>query len=121
VLRENVGKISEIAEKTHIDENDAKDLLRRMELLDIVSFYEIDGEEYAILKSDVTFKVFFPEYLVDKLQRRVMEGEIPREVAKRHLELLGEMYMRLHGIRIAPTAPIRRVRELFRELGLGSE
>nr|MDO8045925.1 hypothetical protein [Candidatus Baldrarchaeota archaeon] len=121
VLRENVGKISEIAEKTHIDENDAKDLLRRMELLDVISFYEVDGEEYAILKSDVTFKVFFPEYLVDKLQRRVMEGEIPREVAKRHLELLGEMYMRLHGIRITPTAPIRRVRELFRELGLGSE
>ncbi len=121
VLRENVGKISEIAEKTHIDENDAKDLLRRMELLDVVSFYEIDGEEYVILKSDVTFKVFFPEYLVDKLQRRVMEGEIPREVAKRHLELLGEIYMRLHGIRITPTAPIRRVRELFRELGLGSE
>lgn len=121
VLRENVDKISEIAEKAHIDENDAKDLLRRMELLDVISFYDVDGEEYAILKSDVTFKVFFPEYLVDKLQRRVMEGEIPREVAKRHLELLGEMYMRLHGIRITPTAPIRRVRELFRELGLGSE
>jgi len=121
VLRENVGKISEIAEKAHIDENDAKDLLRRMELLDVISFYEVDGEEYAILKSDVTFKVFFPEYLVDKLQRRVMEGEIPREVAKRHLELLGEMYMRLHGIRITPTASVRRVRELFRELGLGSE
>ena len=121
VLRENVGKIGEIAEKAHIDENDAKDLLRRMELLDVISFYDVDGEEYAILKSDVTFKVFFPEYLVDKLQRRVMEGEIPREVAKRHLELLGEMYMRLHGIRIAPTASIRRVRELFRELGLGSE
>jgi len=121
VLRENVGKIGEIAEKAHIDENDAKDLLRRMELLDVISFYDVDGEEYAILKSDVTFKVFFPEYLVDKLQRRVMEGEIPREVAKRHLELLGEMYMRLHGIRITPTASIRRVRELFRELGLGSE
>jgi len=121
VLRENAGKISEIAEKTHIDENDAKDLLRRMELLDVISFYDVDGEEYAILKSDVTFKVFFPEYLVDKLQRRVMEGEIPREVAKRHLELLGEMYMRLHGIRITPTASVRRVRELFRELGLGSE
>jgi len=121
VLRENVGKISEIAERTHIDENDAKDLLRRMELLDVISFYDVDGEEYAILKSDVTFKVFFPEYLVDKLQRRVMEGEIPREVAKRHLELLGEMYMRLHGIRITPTASVRRVRELFRELGLGSE
>jgi len=121
VLRENIGKTSEIAEKAHIDENDAKDLLRRMELLDVVSFYEVNGEEYAILKSDVTFKVFFPEYLVDKLQRRVMEGEIPREVARRHLELLGEMYMRLHGIRIAPTASVRRVRELFRELGLGSE
>ena len=120
-LRENVGKISEIAEKAHIDENDAKDLLRRMELLDVISFYDVEGEEYAILKSDVTFKVFFPEYLVDKLQRKVMEGEIPREVAKRHLELLGDMYMRLHGIRITPTASIRRVRELFRELGLGSE
>jgi len=120
-LRENVGKIGEIAEKAHIDENDAKDLLRRMELLDVISFYDVEGEEYAILKSDVTFKVFFPEYLVDKLQRKVMEGEIPREVAKRHLELLGDMYMRLHGIRITPTASIRRVRELFRELGLGSE
>lgn len=120
-LRENIGKTIEIAEKAHIDENDAKDLLRRMELLDVVSFYEANGEEYAILKSDVTFKVFFPEYLVDKLQRKVMGGEIPREVAKRHLELLGEMYMRLHGIRITPTAPVRKVRELFRELGLGSE
>jgi len=121
VLRENVGKVDELAEKAHIDENDAKDLLRRMELLDVISFYEVDGEEYVTLKSDVTFKVFFPEYLVDKLQRRVIEGEIPRDVAKRHLELLGEMYMRLHGIRITPTASIRRIRELFKEIGLESE
>jgi len=119
VLRENVGKVDELAEKAHIDENDARDLLRRMELLDVISFYEVNGEEYVTLKSDVTFKVFFPEYLVDKLQRKVIEGEIPRDVARRHLELLGEMYMRLHGIRITPT--VRRVRELFRELGLGSE
>ena len=121
VLRENVGKVDELAEKAHIDENDAKDLLRRMELLDVISFYEVDGEEYVTLKSDVTFKVFFPEYLVDKLQRRVIEGEIPRDVARRHLELLGEMYMRLHGIRITPTASIRRIRELFKEIGLESE
>jgi len=121
VLRENVGKVDELAEKAHIDENDARDLLRRMELLDVISFYEVNGEEYVTLKSDVTFKVFFPEYLVDKLQRKVIEGEIPRDVARRHLELLGEMYMRLHGIRITPTASVRRVRELFRELGLGSE
>jgi len=121
VLRENVGKVDELAEKAHIDENDARDLLRRMELLDVISFYEVDGEEYVTLKSDVTFKVFFPEYLVDKLQRRVIEGEIPRDVARRHLELLGEMYMRLHGIRITPTASIRRIRELFKEIGLESE
>ena len=121
VLRENVGKVDELAEKAHIDENDARDLLRRMELLDVISFYEVDGEEYVTLKSDVTFKVFFPEYLVDKLQRRVIEGEIPRDVARRHLELLGEMYMRLHGIRITPTASVRRIRELFRELGLEGE
>ena len=121
VLRENVGKVDELAEKAHIDENDARDLLRRMELLDVISFYEVDGEEYVTLKSDVTFKVFFPEYLVDKLQRRVIEGEIPRDVARRHLELLGEMYMRLHGIRITPTASVRRIRELFKEIGLESE
>lgn len=122
-LRENVGTVSEIAEKADIEENDANDLLKRMELLDIVSFYNVNEEEeqYVLLKSDITFKVFFPEYLVDKLQKKVLEGEIPRDVARRHLELLGEIYMRLHGIRIAPTASIRRIRELFREVGLGSE
>lgn len=48
---------------------------------------------WIILKSDIVFPQFFPEYMVDVIRRRWKEGTIQKEIALKHLEILRAQYI----------------------------
>jgi hypothetical protein len=47
---------------------------------------------WILLKTDIVFPTFFPEYLVDSIRRRWMEKDIVQNIAVKHLELLKSVY-----------------------------
>jgi hypothetical protein len=53
------------------------------------------GDPFVMLLSDIHFESFFPEFLVLRLEERLAQKDIHPDIAKRHLELLAEHYMRM--------------------------
>jgi hypothetical protein len=56
---------------------------------------EGSADPLMMLHSDIHFESFFPEFLVLRIQERLTAKDIHPDVAKRHLELLSETYMRM--------------------------
>ncbi|MFX1475048.1 MAG: hypothetical protein ACFFCO_06215 [Promethearchaeota archaeon] len=52
-------------------------------------------DPFVMLLSDIHFESFFPEFLVLRLEERLAQKDIHPDIAKRHLELLAEHYMRM--------------------------
>ena len=48
---------------------------------------------WLMLKSDIIFPSFFPDYMIDVIRRRWKEGTIAKEIAIQHLELLRAAYI----------------------------
>nr|MDO8116792.1 hypothetical protein [Candidatus Sigynarchaeota archaeon] len=69
-------------------------LLKLLEKNDIIKIYKKSGgKKFIVLKSDIQFHLFFPEYLVDKIRQAWREGSIDKHVAIKHLTMLRDEYM----------------------------
>lgn len=53
---------------------------------------DIKKEEWVLLLTDINIKLFFPEYLIEKIRNSFNQRKIKEEVAVKHLELLEKAY-----------------------------
>jgi hypothetical protein len=100
-LRRKIVRKSElkgIVEK----ESSLDNVIRRLDQSQVVILMGDDTVEVkegddtiVLLLSDVHFEAFFPEHLVLRIQERLEAKDIHPDIAKRHLELLSETYMRM--------------------------
>ncbi len=97
-------KIAHKSELTGVVEKEASldNVLRRLEQSQIITKMGENSIEVStnddpliMLIADVHFESFFPEFLVLRIQERLTAKDIHPDIAKRHLELLSEMYMRM--------------------------
>jgi hypothetical protein len=97
-------KIAHKSELTGVVEKEASldNVLRRLEQAEVTTKMGGDSIEVSaqddpliMLTADVHFESFFPEFLVLRLQERLEAKDIHPDIAKRHLELLSETYMRM--------------------------
>jgi len=78
-------------------------LLKLLEKSDIVKIYKKAGgnKKILVLKSDIQFQFFFPEYLVDNIRKAWRENIIDKGIALKHLTMLRDEYlenfMKLNG------------------------
>ncbi|MFW9831868.1 MAG: hypothetical protein ACFFD8_08835, partial [Candidatus Thorarchaeota archaeon] len=100
-LRRKIAKKSELAGVVE-KEASLDNVVRRLEQAQVIttmgeSTIEISDTEDPLLMlvADVHFESFFPEFLVLRLQERLTAKDIHPDIAKRHLELLSETYMRM--------------------------
>ena len=68
-------------------------LLKLLERNDIVNIYRKNENKILVLKSDIQFQVFFPEYLVDNIRRGWRENIIDKHIAVKHLTFLRDEYL----------------------------
>lgn len=97
-------KIAPKSELTGVVEKEASldNVLRRLEQAQVITkmgenSIEVSSNEdpLIMLVADVHFESFFPEFLVLRLQERLTTKDLHPDIAKRHLELLSETYMRM--------------------------
>jgi hypothetical protein len=97
-------KITHKSELAGVVEKEASldSVLRRLEQAQVITKFGENGIEVAanddpliVLMADVHFESFFPEFLVLRIQERLEAKDIHPDIAKRHLELLSETYMRM--------------------------
>lgn len=78
-------------------------LLKLLEKSDIVKIYKKSGtgKKILVLKSDIQYQFFFPEYLVDNIRKAWRDNVIDKGIALKHLTLLRDEYlenfMKLNG------------------------
>jgi len=58
----------------------------------IVFVAKHDNDNLILLKTDIAFPTFFPEYLLKTIRDRLVNGEIPIDAALTHLDLLQRNY-----------------------------
>ncbi len=131
VLRRRIVHKSELA--GIVEKRAALDtVVRRLESAQVITTMgssDIDvkrgDDAFVMLLSDIHFESFFPEFLVLRLEERLAQKDIHPDIAKRHLELLAEHYMRMRekmkekrkkpkdepGPQLAPAAPPAEVSE----------
>ena len=65
--------------------------------------YKKDKKNIFVLKTDIQFQIFFPEYLVHNIRKAWREGNLSKKIALKHLSMLRdeyfENYMSLSGNR----------------------
>jgi hypothetical protein len=97
-------KIAHKSELTGVVEKEASldNVLRRLEQVQMITKMGKDSVDVSkkddpliMLTADVHFESFFPEFLVLRIQERLEAKDIHPDIAKRHLELLSETYMRM--------------------------
>ncbi|MFX0069254.1 MAG: hypothetical protein ACFE7I_09295, partial [Candidatus Hodarchaeota archaeon] len=93
-LREKPYYSEELEDELNLHAKDSLlTLIDRLKELDIVSVVEDgEGKQILLLKSDIKFTTFFPEYLIDVIRKRWNEGTLEQKQAIKHLELLKEYY-----------------------------
>jgi len=101
LLRRKIIHKSELAEVLE-GRGSVDSVLRRLESANIITLMgsntiEVqEGDDpLVLLLSDIHFESFFPEFLVLRIQERLAAKDIHPDIAKRHLELLSETYMRM--------------------------
>jgi hypothetical protein len=100
-LRRKIAHKSELAGVVE-KEASLDNVLRRLEQSQVITRMGESGVEVSanddpliMLTADVHFESFFPEFLVLRIQERLEAKDIHPDIAKRHLELLSETYMRM--------------------------
>ncbi len=100
-LRRKIAHKSELAGVVE-KEASLDNVLRRLEQVQVITKFGENAVDVAanddpliVLMADVHFESFFPEFLVLRIQERLEAKDIHPDIAKRHLELLSEMYMRM--------------------------
>lgn len=101
VLRRRIVHKSELA--GIVEKRAALDaVIRRLESAQVITTMGSSGvgvkrgdDSFVMLLSDIHFESFFPEFLVLRLEERLAQKDIHPDIAKRHLELLAEHYMRM--------------------------
>lgn len=100
-LRRKILPKSELAGVVE-KEASLENVIRRLEQSQVITMMGEDsinvdakGDPLIIMMADVHFESFFPEFLVLRLQERLTAKDIHPDIAKRHLELLSETYMRM--------------------------
>ncbi|MFX1318128.1 MAG: hypothetical protein ACFE9O_03185 [Promethearchaeota archaeon] len=97
-------KIAHKSELVGVVEKEASldNVLRRLEQIQVITkmgenTVEVSANDdpVIVLTADVHFESFFPEFLVLRIQERLEAKDIHPDIAKRHLELLSETYMRM--------------------------
>ena len=94
ILREGICYLEELEAELNLDNKKSlHDLIDQLKQLDIVNDVEDgEGKKWIILKSDLKYATFFPEYLIDVIRKRWNEGTLEQRQAIKHLELLRESY-----------------------------
>ena len=92
------SELSTVVEKPSSLDN----VIRRLEQSQIITTMGENAVEVGanddplvMLLADIHFEAFFPEFLVLRIQERLTGKDIHPDIAKRHLELLSETYMRM--------------------------
>ncbi|MFX1563045.1 MAG: hypothetical protein ACFFDP_07030, partial [Promethearchaeota archaeon] len=100
-IRRKIVHSSELKELVEKDST-LKNIMRRLEQAKILTLMGSDkievkrgDEPLVLLLSDIHFEAFFPEFLVIRIEERLNSKDIHPDIAKRHLELLSETYMRM--------------------------
>ncbi len=100
-LRRKIAHKSELAGVVE-KEASLDNVLRRLEQVQVITKFGENAIDVAanddpliVLMADVHFESFFPEFLVLRIQERLEAKDIHPDIAKRHLELLSETYMRM--------------------------
>jgi hypothetical protein len=68
-------------------------LLKLLEKSDILKIYKKGNKKILVLKSDIQYQFFFPEYLVDNIRKAWRENIIDKNIALKHLTMLRDEYM----------------------------
>jgi hypothetical protein len=100
-LRRKIAHRSELAGVVE-KEASLDNVLRRLEQVQVITKFgentvdvAANDDPLVVLMTDVHFESFFPEFLVLRIQERLEAKDIHPDIAKRHLELLSETYMRM--------------------------
>nr|MDO8086518.1 hypothetical protein [Candidatus Sigynarchaeum springense] len=99
LLREEVYEMDELRidflEQFNYMPSNFAYLLKLLEKSDIVKIYKkgSGNKKIIVLKSDIQFQFFFPEYLVDNIRKAWRENVIDKGIALKHLTLLRDEYL----------------------------
>ncbi|MFO7797583.1 MAG: hypothetical protein R6W84_15670, partial [Promethearchaeia archaeon] len=69
------------------------DLMRRLEENEIIKVIEDkSGMKWVFLLTDVIAEEFYPEYLIEKIRQDFVEGNLKKDIAIKHLDILENAY-----------------------------
>nr|MDO8108762.1 hypothetical protein [Candidatus Sigynarchaeota archaeon] len=97
MLRDEIFEMDELRidflEKYNYMPSNFNYLLKLLEKNDIIKIYKKNTKKIIVLKSDIQFQFFFPEYLVDNIRKAWRENIIDRNISLKHLTLLRDEYL----------------------------
>ncbi|MHA1368389.1 MAG: hypothetical protein ACTSWN_16595 [Promethearchaeota archaeon] len=97
LLRENYYKFDdlkiEFLDRYNFLPSNINYLLKLLETSNVLKIFKNDNDKFLILKSDIRYQVFFPEYLVDKIRKAWRDGKISKKLAIKHLTMLRDVYL----------------------------
>jgi hypothetical protein len=67
-------------------------LLNLLEQNEIIKVFKKEKKKIYVLKTDIQFQLFFPEYLVDNIRKAWRENELSKKIALKHLSMLRDEY-----------------------------
>jgi biotin operon repressor len=93
-LRNGFLRKEELAKQLNKPAKEVDKQLKNLMKIGIVIELSSEGEDSVyMLRADPQIQVFFPEYMIDNIRAKWALGEISREMAVKHLQLLREEYL----------------------------
>lgn len=80
-------------QKTCLDFQKAKEILLQYDIIEIISEGNEKKSNWVVLKSNLHFQFFFPEYLIKKITEKLNEKKIDKEMAIKTLYMLKYKYL----------------------------
>jgi hypothetical protein len=97
LLREEVYEMDEFRidflEKFNYMPSNFNYLLKLLEKNNIIKIYKKGAKKILVLKSDIQYQFFFPEYLVDNIRKAWRDDHIDKNIALKHLTMLRDEYL----------------------------
>jgi len=95
LLRKEILPREGIMKKLGISETEMTPIVKKLKKFNYINEYKTDKGRNIYLITDIHYKTFFPEYMVDSIRRRWGERNISQELALKHLQLLKGIFQGL--------------------------
>ena len=92
LLRERSYPISKIPKGPGESFETVRSFIDQLKEARIITTIKDKDDEWVLLLTDILANTFFPEYLIEKIRKNVLEKNLRKKTAIKHLEILEQVY-----------------------------